>query len=33
MPQMLHDVVYKAIIVEEELTREGHVRNPTRSTG
>jgi hypothetical protein len=33
MPQTLHDVVQKALIVEEELISEGQTRTPARPTG
>jgi hypothetical protein len=33
MPQILHDVVQKALIAEEELISRGQSRNPTRLAG
>jgi hypothetical protein len=33
MPQSLHDVVEKAIIVEEEMTNRGEGKTPTIPTG
>jgi hypothetical protein len=33
MPQTLHDVIQKALIVEEELISKGQTKTPTRPTG
>jgi hypothetical protein len=33
MPQTLHDVIQKALIVEEELISGGQTRTPTRPAG